>query len=286
MNISGYKTQTLNLAANVPQEVTGPGRGFEVLVPGEAGTKTVIQAERQTQGQFSDDAPVQAFDSQPGVRLVNFDKLVITSYVATQMKIRVYTGKTLATVDAGPQLVASRTLWSTNVTARALTTGTDPYELSGSDVFAGGAWVQRGDGLRELKYTDLAAINNSEDWATESNSFGQIQNRVMGWWTGWLVGSTSFDLNIYAATYNPGTSSAVYWTLVQTFSSITVENTSGETPADDGSQTFQNSSHIITFDGQDTKDYLIPYGCLRMYVTGYKGGTLNLRGILGARAAK
>jgi len=285
MNISGYKTQTLNLAANVPQEVTGPGRGFEVLVPGEAGTKTVIRAERQTQGQFSDDAPVQAFDSQPGVRLVNFDKLVITSYVATQMKIRVYTGKTLATVDTGPQLVASRTLWSTNVTARTLTSGTDPYELSGSDVFSGGAWVQRGDGLRELKYTDLAAINNSEDWATDSNSFGQIQNRVMGWWTGWLSGDAAFDLEIYAATYNPGTSSAVYWTLVQKFASAQL-NTSGTKPADDGSQTFNVNQHCILFDGQDTKDYLIPYGSLRIYLTGYTGGTLNVRGILGARAAK
>jgi hypothetical protein len=284
-NITGYKIQTMNLSAGQPQEVTGPARGFEVLVPGEAGTKTVIQAERQTQGQFSDDSGIQAFDSTPGLRLVNFDKLVVTSYVDSQMKIKIFTGKTIATVDTGPQLVAARTLWSTNVPALALTTGTDPYELTGDNVFASGAYTSRSDGARELKFTDRAAINNSVDWEVESNSFGQIHNSVFGWWTGWLSGDTSFDLDVYAATYNPGTGSAVFWTLVQKFASAAI-TTGGDVPANDGSQTFNSGQNVITFDGQDTKDYLIPYGSLRVYLTGYKGGTLNVRGILGARAAK
>lgn len=284
-NITGYKIQTMNLTAGIPQEVTGPARGFEVMVPGEAGTKTVIQAERQTQGQFSDDSGIQAFDSEPGLRLVNFDKLVVTSYVDTQMKIKLFTAKNIATVDTGPNLVASRTLWSTNVSARALTTGTDPFEITGENSFASGAWSTRADGARELKYTDLAAINNSPDWEVESNSFGQVHNRVMGWWTGWFSADQTFDLDVYAATYNPGTSTAVFWSLVQKFPSSVV-STSGEVPADDGSQTFNSGQNIITFDGQDTKDYQIPYGSLRIFLTGYKGGTLNVRGILGARALK
>lgn len=283
-NISGYKIQTLNLVAGLPQEITGPGRGFEILQPGEAGTRTVIQAQRQAEGQFSDNTPVQAFDSTPGLRVVNYDKLVLNSPVDSQMKVKIYTAKNVATVETGASLIGHRTVWSTNVANLALAAGLDPYEISGPDSKSGTDYFSRGDGLRELKYSDRSAITTSAASLNEANSFSQIHNTEFGFWGGWIANATEFYMEVYAATYNPGTSIAVSWRLVQSFKSTQL-GTGGTVPSTDGSQTFADDLYIINFDGQDTKDYSIPSGSLRCYLTGWTS-TSSFTGILSAKALK
>ena len=282
-NISGYKIQTVNLTAGQYSQVTGPGRAFEILQSGEDGTRTVIQALREADGYYSDNTGVQAFDASPGLNVVNFDKITLLSTVDSQMKIKIFTSKNVATVDTGPALVGQKTLWSTNVTALNLAQASlDPYELTGPDSLAGGGYVSRGDGIRELRYSDKAAINNDNDYSHPSNTFGMIRNTVSAKWTGYIANDTDFYMTVYGASYNkPG--AALVWTLVQSFNAVQVA-AAGALPTD-APETFESGKFVVTFDGQDTKDYSIPYGSIRVFLTAWTG-TSAFRGILGATSYK
>ena len=287
-NISGYKIQTINLSAGIPQQITGPGRGFEVLQPGEGGTRTSIQAERETSGQFSDNSEVMAFDATPGLRVVNYDKIVFTSPVDSQMKVKIYTGKTIATVETGPTLSGQRVLWSTNAAQLNLAQASlDPYELSGPDARPAQAYNSRGDGLRELKYSDRCGITTGETDINQAFSFSQVKNTEFGYWGGWISNDSDFSLEVYGAPYNsgsPATTVAFQWTLIQTFSA-TKFTSSGTVPSTDGSQTFADQEFVINFDAKDNTDFAIPAGSLRVYLTAWTG-TSTFLGLLTARTNK
>ena len=291
-NITGTFTQTINLAANQSQMVTGPGRAFEVVQPGEAGNTTVIQALREANNSFSDNAPTQAFTAAAGINVVNFDKLFITSPVDSIMKIKVFTSKNVATIDTGPDFLSTKTLWSTGIQGHALVAtggGADLFELTGPNLpaTAGSFPTSRSDGMRELRYNDRSNITGDISLQTPAFEFGQIQNTLDGWWTGWIGMTTSFEMDVYAAPFNgPTTATPTEWRMVQKFTSISSITTGGDVPATDGSQTFTGSgaTHILTFDGQDNKDYAIPYGSLRVYLTNFTSG--NVYGILGAKSRK
>ena len=286
-NISGYKSQVVNLVAGLPQEITGPGRGFEIIQPGDAGNNPVILAVREARGQFSDDSPSQAFVASPGLQLVNFDKLVMSAPVDSKMKIKIYTSKTIATVDTGADLDSFKTLWSTGIQGHSLTAVTDdPFELSGPDQPTSGAsWpTSRGDGLRELKYSDRSNITNDQELITPAVQFAEVQRGTASWWCGWLSMDSDFDMDVYAAPFNgPTTATPTEWRLVQKFGAVAVDS-DGTVPSTDGSQTFTGgaTNYVLTFDGQGTKRYRIPYGCLRVYLTRFSTNTLY--GILGAKA--
>lgn len=284
-NISGYKIQTVNLTAGQYAEVTGPGRGFEVLQSGEDGTRTIIQALRDADGYYSDNTGVQAFNSSPGLNVVNFDKLTILATVDSQLKIKIYTSKNVATVNTGPDMVAHKTLWSTNVAAMTLAKALEPYELTGVDNVVAGAFSARGDGMRELRYSDRAAINNAQDFENPANSFAQIHNTVNAKWAGWIAADQTFSMDVYACPYvNPG--AAMGWQLVQTFNSTVINNATAIAPTD-APETFTLGANVITFDGRDNFDYAIPYGSLRVFLSNFQAAaTTSFRGILAATAHK
>ena len=291
-NITGTFTQTINLAANQPQTVTGPGRAFEVLQPGEAGNTTIIQALREANNSFSDNSASQGFTAAAGIKVVNFDKLLITSPVDSKMKIKVFTSKNVASIDTGADLLSIKTLWSTGIQGHALVSGAandDPFELSGPNLplTAGAFPTSRGDGLRELKYNDRSNITGDLTLQTPAFEFGEMQNTVDGWWTGWVGMTSAFELDVYAAPFNgPTTATPTEWRMVQKFTSLSTIVSAGEVPATDGSQTFTGvaPNHVIAFDGQDNKDYSIPFGSLRVYLTAFTSG--NVYGIIGAKSRK
>ena len=287
MNISGYSIQSLNTTANEPQEIAGPGRAFEVLQPGVSGNRTLIQAIRERNGAFSDDQEVQAYTAQPGVNVCNFDKLRVTTPRASQMKIKLYTAKTVATVDTGPDTIATRVLWATNTTGQMTGTSADPFELTQASITSGADFTMRTDGMQQLRYSDRSNITTDQDVLTPNASFGQVQSADDQWWSGWITSTVDFTLDVYAASYVADGTTA--WTLVQSFNAIQVSLNSssptGVVPADDATNTFATGQYLVAWDAADNKTRRIPTGSLRVFVTGFGASSVKFRGVIAARAS-